>query len=186
VELAVVGRVAAGREGRDGYSLAPWVCLPILGAAFIFAAVFALPSIDCEGGGDAGASAGRAIFLTCAAAASLVVGGAAVYRFWELYRGGHFQALRDGALLLGAGVLLLIVFANPLIVGRGERTFAPQVFVGIFGTIASLLYLLAAWARGLSVNDVGAVVPLYLAFALIFFYLPFVGFAWGANHGAFC
>jgi uncharacterized membrane protein YeaQ/YmgE (transglycosylase-associated protein family) len=181
----ISGALTTEREGRDGYSLAPWIFLPLLGLVPIFAGTAALPGGDCESP-DPGPGFGRTIFLVCAALASLALVGAACYRLWSLYRGGHFQPFWDGGLLLLTVLLLGYVFANPIVEGRGSQSFAPQVFLGLVGAIATLLYLLASWGRGFSVNDVGAVVPVYLTLTFVFVYLPFVGFVWGANHGAFC
>ena len=135
----------------------------------VWIAALSMPASDCDGySTDSGGE--ETLLVVLVAAASLATAVAALRRVVDLSRANAFRAGRD--LTMGASVVAILILAA-VATAPGDRIEVIPV-AGLFLTGLALLGLLIAWAAGVRVNQVGALLPLYLLGAALVAY-PLVG-----------
>ncbi len=151
---------------RERTKLGLWICLPLLAWVVVWIAALSMPASDCDGyGADAGVE--EATLIALVAVASLAAAAAALWRVVSLTLADALSAGRDLTLVGGAVASVLVTVA---VTSRVEVIFV----TGLVLTGLALLSLLVAWVAGLRVNQLGALLPLYLLGAAVFAY-PLVG-----------
>lgn len=151
--------------GREGLGL--WIWLPLLALYALLKVAVDAPDVECgEGGGASGGE--EALILALTVVLSLTACGGAALRIVRLRGAGGWRA-PGRPLLFGAVAVLLtgLVFA---IVDRPVYFFFGACLAGLALTAVAFLALLVAWARRRSVDEVGALLPVYLLGAGIFCY----------------
>ncbi len=105
-----------------------WIWLPFLAWIAVWIAALSTPAADCEGGTDAGTE--EAVLVALVAAASLVAGVAALWRFVSLSTADALNANRDLTLAGGIVVALgVVAVASPRV--------EVLAVVGLVGLLAS-------------------------------------------------
>jgi hypothetical protein len=166
---------------RDQGWLGPWILVPALLLAVMIFATFLLPSTDCYSDADE-SSPGSVAFAVIAALSAVGVGAAAVYRVVAMWRQGSFTR-RDS--LVGGLALLAICVVAALPGGDSEDNLAWALIGGFLLMVVTFIALLVAAAVEKNLDEVGALVPLYL-FGAALTYPLIAWFVLEIKAGAFC
>jgi hypothetical protein len=151
---------------QERTKLGLWICLPLLAWGVVWIAALSMPASDCDGTGtDAGAE--EVVLIALVVAASLATAAGALRRFVSLAQADAFSAGRDLTLV---GCAAAAVLAAVVVTSWVEVIF----LVGLVLTGIALVALLASWAVGLRIDQLGLLLPLYLLGAALFAY-PVVG-----------
>lgn len=183
---------SVGRRRRST-SLALWVSGPVLALAAIVLLFAALPPVDCAAiGWSAGDSPQRTALIAFSSIASLGLAIAGVRQLVALRRRRQFRrrlprlSWRAAALALAAIAALALLIPAHLLLFPLFFLFCAIYVGGMLFTGIALLGLAIAWVSGRHVEDVGAVLPLYLLGSGLFYLPSAATFAVTVGDGALC
>ncbi|HEU4599416.1 MAG TPA: hypothetical protein VFS26_06685 [Solirubrobacterales bacterium] len=140
--------------------LLPWIAGSLLLLAVVVMVATQVPSVECGGEGDVGEGPATALLVVTAVSAVLAA-AAALYRVVVMASAQRLGG-RDGW-ILGAALLLLAAAAT---FGAADGSAAAGLVIGglVLAGVA-FVALTAAALTGKSVDDVGLLLPVYLAAA---------------------
>jgi hypothetical protein len=181
------GRTAI-RAG-DGGSLAAWVVGPLLGLATLIVLATQLNAHICsEEMGLTDETVGLVFVLVAWAAIAAVV-AAALLRLVLLVRRRRQDPEmrrwvdRRAAFLIGLGAAALAVYAAGGLSGGAGAAFFVLFIFGFFATLVAFVSLAVAWAQRRGADEVGMLLPFYLAGSGLFVFLPVLVIAGIAVNG---
>jgi hypothetical protein len=143
--------------------LGVWISGPLLGLLAIWLAIEALPSWECGEGKPS--SPEETVLIVLTGVASLLVTAAAIVRLRDISR-RHSGGRKARTVLALIGLPLIVSVLVGLVAGV-VAGFIVAIISGVLFTAILLLVLLIARALGRGVEEVGALVPLYLLAAAL-------------------
>ena len=148
-------------EETPSGGLGLWILGPPALMVIIILALPVLPSNDCESSDGLLHGPGPIIFGSVALIAASAVAVAGVLRCVQIYRWGLF---READTWLLAGAVLVASLAAGLVGSNGGSGEVLGGFLigGFLLAILSFLALLVAFFKGMTADEVGVLVPIYL------------------------
>ena len=171
-------------KSSRGEGLAAWTLGPVLGLMLFVVVLAAVPAPDCsrESTSD---SPREVVFLLAIGFASLVTCAFAALRLAALWRKHPRRVSGNSAAFIAVAIVSILLLAICLPSQLGLLLIGASM-AGLLVTGIALLALLAAWARGVSAEGAGWLLPVYLLGIALLCY-PAAAFASMAiNNGALC